>query len=724
MGGFNETEEKDYVLLRNVELEVRRDDGGDDIVDEVNGFFTLCFWLYIDSCASFPSVLLVQKQKDVTSSVPFLRLDEKKKMKLFPLLFLHEGAPDPCNTVSWKETPCASTEFEFPIKKWVHVGCEVLRDFLRLYVDGEIVGEKPLTCSIDVYGKLLERSLLCQRIYLAYPRENGDIIHGYVHGLDLVLPAGVVKNHYVKDPPVRLLIDRSSASGIEEDSDGVWSIVGGKASCRRSFSVDIKLLDAFDSSVNKELEVVASLLYADNEAPVENTTDAEPPILTSSDGIEYACYDRPCKLINGRASFKLKISQLSSKCENRLFRIKFDIPKLGRKYPFLETLSPSICCVSRNKNIRTAPQTCRKPLSNGMSRCDFPCLVNGTAEIVQNIVREAKPSPLSKRVKLGNIIPFGMLKEDMKLANNGHGYHAWTSYEDNTHGMSAIRMIPENHYSGAENNSFASDNTESTNSDPKNILSISSPISDVIIFKYCLGGPSERCHILREIAISASEEQLANFAEQVSLFSGCSHHRRQIKISKKLVEEGIRVWTSIPENNNRVLWENLIFRINEHFMKIARSSRSLTEQDFECLRRIAGCRDLVPQEDFERLWYWLYPVAFTLSRHAVNSMWNSMSPVWMQGFITKEEAESALQGPGTFVLRFPTSRSWPHPDAGNLVVTYVGFDRRIHHRLLSLDFANRPMLRISSEGSAVKPLQELLLQEPELSRLGKMIRSH
>lgn len=64
----------------------------------------------------------------------------------------------------------------------------------------------------------------------------------------------------------------------------------------------------------------------------------------------------------------------------------------------------------------------------------------------------------------------------------------------------------------------------------------------------------------------------------------------------------------------------------------------------------------------------------------------------MEGFITKEEAESALRGPGglqdpgTFVLRFPTSRSWPHPDAGSLVVTYVGGDYTIHHRLLSLDF--------------------------------------
>lgn len=115
-------------------------------------------------------------------------------------------------------------------------------------------------------------------------------------------------------------------------------------------------------------------------------------------------------------------------------------------------------------------------------------------------------------------------------------------------------------------------------------------------------------------------------------------------------------------------------------------------QDLECLRRIAGCRDVVLQEDFERMWSWLFPVAFTLSQSSVNAMWDSMSPLWIEGFITKEEAESTLQGlqdPGTFLLRFPTSRSWPHPDAGNLVVTYVDSDDTIRHRLLSFDFIQR-----------------------------------
>lgn len=115
-----------------------------------------------------------------------------------------------------------------------------------------------------------------------------------------------------------------------------------QASCRRNFSLDVVLLDAFSHPVNKEMEVklwivlqiidtvsnnsrlsysepwtflfvfqvVASLQYADNGLPVEKPNDAEAPLLTSYDGIEFASSARPSKLIHGRATFKLKISQV------------------------------------------------------------------------------------------------------------------------------------------------------------------------------------------------------------------------------------------------------------------------------------------------------------------------------------------------------------------------------------------------------------------------------
>ena len=58
-------------------------------------------------------------------SAPFLVLDENKKMILLPLTLLHKEAPDPVNTASWTEVPNVSTTDEFPLQRWVHVGCEV-----------------------------------------------------------------------------------------------------------------------------------------------------------------------------------------------------------------------------------------------------------------------------------------------------------------------------------------------------------------------------------------------------------------------------------------------------------------------------------------------------------------------------------------------------------------------------------------------------------------------
>ena len=51
-------------------------------------------------------------------------------------------------------------------------------------------------------------------------------------------------------------------------------------------------------------------MYLDNGAPVERTSDEEAPLLASYEGVEFESYDWPIKLLHGRASFKLKISQV------------------------------------------------------------------------------------------------------------------------------------------------------------------------------------------------------------------------------------------------------------------------------------------------------------------------------------------------------------------------------------------------------------------------------
>ncbi|MCD7449013.1 hypothetical protein HAX54_048096 [Datura stramonium] len=700
---------QDYSFLRDLRVEFKD--------YEVTNRFSLCFWFYLNDASTLPSTILHQEYPDVTSHAPFLLLDENKKILLFPSLISSHS-----NVTSWREVAHATSECEFPTKKWVHVGCEVTQDLLHLYFDGKIVGEKPLTSSPN--NDMGDNS----RISLTCISGKDSQLDGYVHSSELFSVVSTIKNHYVKDPPVQLCIDSSSAYEIEEDSDGVWSIVGGKASCRRNFSLDVTLMDNFSRPMTEEAEVVASLVYSDNEAPVEKPVDADAPLLTSYDGIEYASSDRPSKVISGRASFKLKISQLSSKCDNRLFRIRFEIPKMG-KYPFLEVLSRPIRCISRNRSTRATSLMLRKSslgihLLNGSQS---PVLEDGSSD-VPCIVREAKQSPSSKRVKLGQEQEklCENFKDDfvLKQVNGGSRSHSWTS-EDNYAYQNSLVARPVSH-GGAENFSSDSENSETTNSAIDDLPSNRDPISDLVVFKYCLADLNERRLLLKEMAMTAKEEELATFAERVSLFSGCSHHRHQISISKRLIEEGFKCWNLISNDNHHVLWENLVSGLQEHFLKRTFGrTRSLTHQDFNLLRRVSGCQDVVSQDNFEKLWCWLYPVGFTLSQQCIASLWGSTSPMWIEGFITKEEAESslrslgALQEPGTFILRFPTSRSWPHPDTGNLVVTYIGSDYTIHHRLLSLEF----IYSSAAKGMMIKPIQDMLLEQPELRRLGRIVRS-
>lgn len=85
--------------------------------------------------------------------------------------------------------------------------------------------------------------------------------------------------------------------------------------------------------------------------------------------------------------------------------------------------------------------------------------------------------------------------------------------------------------------------------------------------------------------------------------------------------------------------------------------------------------------------------------------------------VSRDEAETllktdeAMSTPGTFLLRFANSRMWPHPDAGALVVSYVGNDRRIHHKLLTLDVESgaRYVLHLKLHQPFVLQLSDVLI---------------
>ncbi|OMO74646.1 hypothetical protein CCACVL1_16555 [Corchorus capsularis] len=599
--GDNDIDEKDYILLKDLKVEI-------NAVEEEG--FMFCFWVYLFNSNASPSTILKQVCSETNSTAPLLVLNDKT-LTLLPLTCSHNKAPDSADTALSTEVPKLLTEVENPQYKWIHVGYEVSTDFVRLHVNGEIAGELQLS---SLSNKDFVPNFL-RRMTLVGTTGDNDL-QGYIYHPKVLTSTLSVKDHYVKDPPLQLSIDESSASDIEEDN-GFWNIVGGKASCRRIFSLDVVLSNAFGQPINKDLEVVASLLYAHNQSPVEKSDDEEAPLLASFDGIEFASCDRPSKLSDGRASFKLKISKLSSKCDNRQFCIKFGISKF-EGYRFLEDFSPAVRCISRNPKL----------------------------------------SPTSKRVRLGE----AKISSTDPLGEECNS-RAWTANQVENGFGSSLEGRPEN-IEEVDNSLSDSESTGARDPALKSVSSRGHSVSDVTIFRYCLGGLTDRSLLLKEIATTASDDSISGFADQ----------------------------------------------------------------DFELLRKIAGCRDYMAQENFEKMWCWLYPVAFTLSSHRINAMWNSTSPKWIEGFITKEEAELSLRGsrglqePGTFILRFPTSRSWPHPDAGNLIVTYVGSDYTIHHRLLSLD--NIYGSEIREMNTKVKPLQDMLLAEPELSRLGRIIRSH
>ncbi|XP_020964010.1 uncharacterized protein LOC110265376 [Arachis ipaensis] len=149
-------------------------------------------------------------------------MHDHKRINLLLLLLLHEEAPDTGNINSLTEVAYATVNFEFLLQNWVHIGCEVCPNHMKLQIDGEIVGEKPLSSNKEPSSNDL------RKIVLANIGGDGNISHGYVYNFQVFPSISSIKDHHMKDPPLKLSIDESSASEIEEESDGVWSIVGGK----------------------------------------------------------------------------------------------------------------------------------------------------------------------------------------------------------------------------------------------------------------------------------------------------------------------------------------------------------------------------------------------------------------------------------------------------------------------------------------------------------------
>jgi hypothetical protein len=215
--------------------------------------------------------------------------------------------------------------------------------------------------------------------------------------------------------------------------------------------------------------------------------EAEAPLLIRDEGVQFSSDDRPIKLLNGRSSFKLKISQLSSNSDDRLFWIKFGI-RNAKDYPFLQAVSNPIRCISVSPEVQPVSVT-PKRLTNidHLSSTESPDLLQNTSSV--------------KRIRLGKESVSGS-EESYQQCNS----HPQTSRQfENGNGM---RLHEE------DNSSIDSENSE-----------MRYTISDSTIFKYCLGNLIDKALLLKEITNNSSDDEVLEFANQVSLYSGCSHHR-------------------------------------------------------------------------------------------------------------------------------------------------------------------------------------------------------
>lgn len=79
-------------------------------------------------------------------------------------------------------------------------------------------------------------------------------------------------------------------------------------------------------------------------------------------------------------------------------------------------------------------------------------------------------------------------------------------------------------FNEADDSTSDSESTGEGNSPLNSVGSRRYPISDMTIFKYCLASLAERSLMLKEIATSASDEEITELAHHVSVYSGCSHH--------------------------------------------------------------------------------------------------------------------------------------------------------------------------------------------------------
>lgn len=101
-----------------------------------------------------------------------------------------------------------------------------------------------------------------------------------------------------------------------------------------------------------------------------------------------------------------------------------------------------------------------------------------------------------------------------------------------THKFLYLLLLNHKVLNAKSNNADADESCPPSDSDSKGANEVVEPrlggpsaLADSMVFRYCLEGTWERSIILREALITASHDDIADFAKRVGLYTGCSHHR-------------------------------------------------------------------------------------------------------------------------------------------------------------------------------------------------------
>lgn len=266
--------------------------------------------------------------------------------------------------------------------------------------------------------------------------------------------------------------------------------------------------------------------------------------------------------------------QLSSKCDNRLFRVCFDSPSIPH-YPFLRAFSRPIRCVSRNRNHRTPAGAWKQKPSNPLFPLDGTVspvgkeLISGESRLGNNDAHSNGTVPNVVGVHVSPFLPgqpplkraryqekdlngavyietstdrMGVQNGELKTSFSGTfqrpllptspslGSFGWPVY-GHLPSNGPVYKSPTLESNGSLDMMNKQDVIKDNNSLDCGVPEIAvhpkssaGGFSDLLVFKYCLENMTCRAAFLKAAITVRNDLDLVDFAGRVSHCTGCRHN--------------------------------------------------------------------------------------------------------------------------------------------------------------------------------------------------------